>query len=118
MNNFVEVGEKLHVATRRAFKEDLQRHFAGEVTRVLGDLVRANGYTFVFDPQTYEYRRRPELRTRIFDLGDGMHIVNVLPKTVTISALTYEMRQGRLVISDRSAFALDLSEFGVCAWAR
>ena len=51
----LEVGDKLHIITRRRFEGDLLRHFAGEVTGISGDLQEVQGYTFVFNRGSNEY---------------------------------------------------------------
>ena len=108
----IEIGEKLHIVTRRNFAEDLRRHFAGTVEAVAGGLVRLHGYTFVFNPNALEYRRRPEVRTRIFNLGDAQLIVNVISSQVQVDELEYRMQDGRLVVTDGKRFKLDVNEFG------
>lgn len=108
----IEVGEKLHIITRRMFENDLRRHFAGTVRAVAGDLVRVQGYTFVFNPNVQEYRRRPEMRTRIFALSDAQLIVNIIPAEADLERTLYVVRDGRLVVSDGGTFSLDVNEFG------
>jgi len=111
----IEVGDKLHIMTRRLFEGDMRRHFAGEVTGVSGDLQEARGYTFVFNRGTNEYRKRPELRTRIFSLGQADFIVNKIPRDVAIESLAYRIVDKRLVITDGRDFFLDINEFGLSA---
>lgn len=110
--SLVNPGQKLHIITRRNFADDLRRHFAGTIEAVDGTAVRVHGYTFVFSPNALEYRRRPEVRTRIFDLGDAQLIVNVVPSDVEIAELEYRTVDDRLVITDRKRFRLDVNEFG------
>ena len=111
----VEVGDKLHIITRRLFEGDPRRHFAGEVTVVSGDLQEVRGYTFVFNRATNEYKKRPELRTRIFSLGQADFIVNKIPREVAIESLEYRIKDKRLVIADGRGFFLDINEFGISA---
>ncbi len=85
----VRVGEKLHIITRRNFNDDLRRHYVGEIVAVGDGFVRLKGYTFVFNAMAMEYRRRPELRTRVFGLGDAQLIVNVIPPETNIGELVY-----------------------------
>ena len=54
--HFIETGDKLHIITRRLFPDDLRRHFVGEVTRAIGHLCHLQGYVFVFNSGTNEYR--------------------------------------------------------------
>ena len=112
MANIVDVGEKLHIITRRIYKDDLRRHFAGVVMAVSDTAVRVQGYVFVFNPATLEYRRRPEVRTRIFPLADAGLITIVLPQSVNIDRLHYHTYDGRLVVTDGSGYTLDVNEFG------
>lgn len=108
----VAPGDKLHIMTRRLFPDDLRRHFAGEVIRVAGELCELNGYAFVFHPSSNEYQKRPKLRTRVFSLGDAIHIVNKLPRDLKVDELAYRIVDGRLVVSDDSGFLLEINEFG------
>jgi hypothetical protein len=106
-------GDKLHIITRRLFPEDVRRHFAGEVISASEGLYEIQGYTFVFHSSANEYRKRPELRTRIYSLGDAGHIVNKLPREVDIGSLEYRVIEQRLVVTDSKGFLLDINEFGL-----
>jgi len=108
----IEVGDKLHIITRRLFEGDARRHFVGEVTGISGELQEVQGYSFVFNRGTNEYKKRPELRTRIFSLGQADFIVNKIPREVAIESLEYRIIEKRLVITDRKRFSLDINEFG------
>ena len=108
----VSVGDKLHVITRRLFPDDVRRHFAGAVSGVSGNLFELQGYSFVFNSATNEYRRRPEVRTRILALGDAGYIVNKLPAETDIASLEYRVVNQRLVVTDLRDFSLDINEFG------
>lgn len=111
----IGIGDKVHVITRRKFEGENRRHFAGEVTRASGDLQELQGYTFVFDRGTNEFKRRPELRTRIFSLGQADHIVNKMPPRVEIASLAYRFIEKRLVVTDGRGFSLDINEFSYVA---
>ena len=111
-DDLIVSGDKLHIVTRRLFDDDVRRHFAGEVVGAAGDLHVVRGYSFVFSPGSNEFRKRPEVRTRIFSLGDAGHIVNKLPREVDISSLQYRVVEKRLVVTDMKGFALDINEFG------
>ncbi len=106
----IEVGEKIHVVMRRHFKEDIRRHFAGTVTVTSGELIRAQGYTFICSPVGLEVRRLTGLRTRVFGLHDSGYIVNVLPPEVAIDRLHYEAKGGTLVITDGAGYSLEVNE--------
>ncbi len=107
----LEVGDKVHVVTRRMFAEDVRRHFVGEVAAVSGPLIRAQGYTFVFDSRTSKYQKRPEVRIRLFSIADAGYILNVIPREVDLDLLEYRIVDNRLVITDDRGFALDIQEF-------
>lgn len=110
--SLVEVGEKLHVITRRLFREDAHPHFAGEVCAALGAQFRAHGYLFVFDSGTNSYIKHAEPRTRLFSMADSGYIVTVIPRQVELDALVYRTVAGRLTITDEHGFALEINEFG------
>jgi hypothetical protein len=108
----VVLGDKVHIITRRLFPEDLRRHFVGEVVGRTDDLFRLQGYAFVFNPGTGEYRRRQDLRNRIVSFSDAGHIVTKLPRDMNVDALEYKAVDGRLVVTDSRGFSLDINEFG------
>ena len=108
----VSVGDKFHIITRRLFVDDVRRHFAGEVLGMSDGLYELQGYTFVFQSDTNEYRKRSDIRTRIFALSDAHYIVNKLPPEVEIASLEYRTIQDHLVVTDSRKFFLDINEFG------
>ena len=109
----LKVGEKVHIVFKRAFEEDLRRHFVGEITVVGDTAVRAEGYAFIFDGSSNEYLRKPELRTRIFSLTDARILINVIPPSTVIEKVTYRLSEdNNLVATDGENFQLDINEFG------
>ena len=108
----IEVGEKLHIITRRFFESDIRRHFAGEVIGISDELHEVRGYEFVFNHGNNEFQKRPELRTRIFSLGQEGFIVTKLSREVAIESLLYRFIERRLVVTDGKNFFLDINEFG------
>lgn len=108
----IEVGDKLHIITRRMFEGDIRRHFAGEVTGVSNDLYEVSGYAFVFNPGVNRYDKRPEFRTRLFSLGEDGLIVNKIPRETLIASLSYRTVEKGLVVTDGGTFSLDINEFG------
>ncbi len=106
----VAVGEKIHVITRRAFKEDIRRHFAGVVAAVSDSLVRAEGRSFIVSAVGSEVRRLPGIRTRIFGLSDSSHVTNILPQDIAVTDLQYASINGNLVISDGKKFSMEVNE--------
>jgi hypothetical protein len=109
----VEKGDKLHIMSRRLFDGDLRRHFAGEVEKIIGDLALVAGFAFIFNPNTNEYVRMPELRQRIIGLASSGLIINLLPSELRLEDLVYRVnKQNRLVLTDLEGFSLDINEFG------
>ena len=108
----LEVGDKLHIITRRLLENEARRHFVGEVIGISGELQEVRGYAFVFNRGTNEYKKRPEVRTRIFSLGQSGYIVNKLPTKVKVELLQYRYIEKRLVVTDNGEFCLDINEFG------
>jgi len=110
----LQKGEKIHIIVRRAFENDVRRHFAGMVIAdAEGGVVRIQGYAFVWNNSTNSYEKRPGIRTRIFSLVDGRHIINVLPVNSDINKLQYvQSKEGHLMVTDGAAFQLDINEFG------
>lgn len=111
MSKVVQIGDKLHIMTRRLFEDDIHRHFVGAVLATSETLTELRGHTFVFQESTGGYVRLPEERTRIFSLGDAGHIVNKIPKQVDVDAVFYKLVDNHLVITD-GTFSLPVTEFG------
>lgn len=111
LGRVIEIGEKVHVITRRIFKEDVRRHFAGTVTAVSEPLIRVEGYAFIFNPVTLDYALRPEFRIRVFGIGDSNEIINVIPQASILERMRYELMNGRLVVTDGISVALDINEY-------
>nr|MDA3971181.1 hypothetical protein [Desulfobulbaceae bacterium] len=110
----LELGEKIHLVVRRKFKDDLRRHFIGEVLVADSSVARVAGYVFFFDYSTNEYKRRPEKRIRIIGLADSGNIINVLPATADIEKAEYtQSRENKLVVTDNMTFTLEINEFGL-----
>lgn len=109
----LENGERIHVVMRRRFEGDLRRHFVGEVENTHNDIVRATGYSFIFDATRNEWVRRGDPRTRLFSLADAGNIVTVLPLTMNLESTTYTEEDGRMVLTDGQSYSLDVHEFGM-----
>jgi hypothetical protein len=110
---WINVGEKVHIITRRLFESDLRRHFVGVVEEVTGAMIRARGYVFVFDEAANEFVRRDEQRQRLFSASDSGLIINILPAETELANLRYKIDgQGNRVLADGSTLSLNISEFG------
>jgi hypothetical protein len=108
----LQIGENVHIITRRLFPQDVRRHFAGEILAITNDLIRVEGYAFIYESSKDEYEKRPKKRTRVFSMSGAGHIVIVLPKSVQLDALHYRSINRRLVLTDGADFTLDINEFG------
>ncbi len=74
------------------------------------NLLRIEGYTFIFNANTNQYDRRTGVRTRIFSLVDGRHIVNVLPAGLDIERVHYAKTEtGHLAVTDGRGFVLEVN---------
>jgi hypothetical protein len=112
VSDILAPGDMVHVASRRQFAADLHTHFAGEITNVEIPLFRVVGFLFVYDPASNTYFKHPELRTRIFAVGDPSRDVTILPRKVEMKSLQFEMVEGRLMLMDGKGFAMELEQFG------
>lgn len=115
MDEAIRVGDKVHIVTRRRFPEDVRRHFVGVVEAVSGTASRVHGYAFIYNEGSGEFEKRVTPRVRILGLAGGSLIVNVLPPTFDVSAVRYEVRDGRLTVTDGSEYSLDINELSVRA---
>jgi hypothetical protein len=105
-------GDKLHIITRRLYENDLRRHFAGEVQNVTENAVRLKGYSFVFDGISNDFKRREDVRVRLFSLIDAGLIINLLPAEAIIENIAYALSaENHLLVTDGKHFTLDIQEF-------
>jgi hypothetical protein len=107
----IEPGEKVLIIARRLFEGDLRRHFAGRVISLAGELVRVEGYAFVYNPWKNGYEKRSGVRTRIFSISDAGNIINVLPKEINLETLHYEFINDNMIVTDNAGFSMDVNEF-------
>lgn len=110
----VSNGEKLHIIIRRKFEEDIRRHFTGIIADSEGAVIRAEGYTFIFNRAKNRFIKKPEKRFGIFDLSSDGYLVNILPSTVLLENLVYQTtEEGYLMFTDNKEFSLDINELSV-----
>ena len=118
-------GEKIHVMHLRRFEKDVRRHFVGEVESYEQGVARACGYVFVIDDLSkHLFVKRPDRRTKLIPVMSGDVIVNVLPETVDLDPplslfssspllqVAYELKDRSLVVTDGSAWSMEVKEFG------
>jgi hypothetical protein len=106
-------GEKIHVMHRRRFEKDVRRHFVGEVEGYEQGVARASGYVFVIDDLSkHLFVKRPDRRTKLIPSMSGDVIVNVIPETVDLEQVAYELQDRSLVVTDGSSWSMDVKEFG------
>ena len=104
----IEPGEILLIITRRSFESDHRRQFVGEVKAATENIVRLEGYPFVFDPNAGEYIKKGR-RVRIVSLTNSSLIIIVIPKGVNIDDLSYkESIKGWEILTDGKDFELDV----------
>jgi len=108
----VDTGEKVHVIERRQFDSDVRRHFFGVVERADASAMRITGYVFVYDSGSSTYVRGKEQRTRVIPLASSGFVINVAPRETNVEDVQYVEQNGRLLVTDGSAFSLDINEFG------
>ena len=97
-------GEKIHVMHRRRFDKDVRRHFVGEVESYEQGVARASGYVFVIDDLSkHLFVKRPDRRTKLVPITSGDVIVNVIPNTVDLERVAYEMKDRSLRVAEVTA---------------
>jgi hypothetical protein len=109
-NPAIEVGDKLHITTRRLFENDVRRHSAGEVTGIAGELQELRGYAFVFEAGVTEYKKRPELGSRLPRSPRVASFVTKIPRVIAIASLQFRVGATHLVVTDGNSFTLDINE--------
>ncbi len=107
----ISVGENVIVITKRAFADDVRRHFIGTVRAYTDSLIRVEGHAWVAN-NIGHYERRSDLRTRVFSMSSGGEVVLLVPSSVDLGALRYQVITGRLIITDGARFSVEITEFG------
>ena len=111
-SSVLKPGEKVHVIHRRLFDKDVRRHFIGEIEDYEDGVARATGYVFVIDDlSNHLFVKRPDKRTKIFSLMDGTLIVNVVPPSVNLEKVRYELNDRVLLVTE-GTWKMDIKEFG------
>jgi hypothetical protein len=104
-------GEIVHLIEKRAFPDDVRRHFVGEIEVASDRAIRLRGYLFVYDSGASKFLRKPELRIRVVPL-DNRVVINVLPEGISMEDVHYiHDADGNLSLTDGREFELDISEF-------
>lgn len=107
-------GEKIHVIIRRAFPQDIRRHFIGEVVDAAESVVRVEGYAYLYDTSTNLFVKKHYNQVRIFSLVDCGNIISILPRTVNLKKIAYRFTEkNRMVLTDGESLSMDVNEFGV-----
>ena len=85
----------------------------GEVESYEQGVARSSGYVFVVDDLSkHLFVKRPDRRTKFVSIGSGDAIVNVIPATVDLERVAYELKDRSLVVTDGNAWSMDVKEFG------
>jgi len=106
-------GENVLVIHRRRFDKDIRRHFIGTVEAYEDGVVRASGYVFVNDDlNKHVFLKRPDRRIKLIPIASGDVIVNVIPPTVDIEQVQYQVADRTLWVSDGDGWKMDVKEFG------
>ena len=108
----LEKNEKVFIVERKYFKEDFRRFFCGEVIESSEDLLRVKGFVWVMNLNLNQIVKKPELRERIFLLGNRL-VINVMPRDIDLSLVHYsfDQKMGH-IITDRKDYKLNIDEFG------
>ncbi len=108
----VNPGDCFHIVVRRNFAQEIRRHFVGRVEEVADTVVRITGYAFIYDVGRTAYTSKPELRTKILDLAADRYLVNKIPQSTNLEAVTYQTNNsGEMVCTDGNDFSLCVNEF-------
>lgn len=107
----LQKNDVVHIITRRGFKEDIARHFVGQVFACTDYLARVQGFPFVLDTTTRVFVRKKRERVRLVPLADSGIIITVLPHDIRLDQLQYKDIDGHLVLTDGRELRLDFSEY-------
>ncbi len=108
-DTLLQRGEKIFVVERRLFKEDLKRHFVGEIEFCTQMGFRTKGYPFYYHATAQNYLRKPKQRTRTFLFQSNL-IIYLLPKDCDIESVNYVATERSITLTDRQTFELDVTD--------
>ena len=105
-------GDLLLLVHRRLFNHDHSRYFIGEVEDYADGLVRVGGYSWLRDPLIPTgYRRKEDLRTKIFSLSSGTVICYVLDANCDPHDLKiFSDEEGDTFLAEGRRIIMDLTE--------
>jgi hypothetical protein len=101
----VQQGEKLYVTECSITGTNTRHHFAGEVTGISGDVVRLDGYDFVYGESSGTFTRNPWRWKRIIRL-DNAFVFFVLPEDCKLDEIHLERDGTELIITQGGSFLL------------
>jgi hypothetical protein len=111
-SDLLNPGEKIHVVHRRQLDTEPHRHFVGVVDQYAGGVIRMTGHLYVVDKSTFQFVKRPEVRTRVVSVVSGEIIVNILPAGTDLEKIVYKLEGAAVRVTDGTDWHLDLSEVG------
>ena len=104
-------GDKVLVAHRRLFPEDLPRFFTGTVMVYVDGVMKVSGHTWIREPMHGIVIRKPDKRTKIFSVMSGTLFVYELPYSCSVDSLEMEHDDdGELWLVDGKGLRMNLSE--------
>ncbi|MCA9460803.1 MAG: hypothetical protein KC563_01070 [Nitrospira sp.] len=109
----LERGDKLLIVHRRLFEKDTPRFFVGEVEAYESGMVKVKGFTFVKDVFSGNFKKKIELRIKIFSMLSGTFLVYQLPNILRLDSVTFHLDDtGGMILTDDGGFSMDVSESG------
>ena len=107
-----DIGDKVYIIERRYFKDDILRHFAGEITGTTENAIRMKGYIFSTD-LIKGFVRKEDLIERVFYPSDRL-IINIIPKSVILDELECtKIPERGFVVTDGKGYIIDINDFMV-----
>lgn len=108
----LEKAEKVFIVERKYFKEDIRRLFCGEVIECSDNLLRAKGYVWSMRQNLNQFVKKPELRERVFCLGNRV-VINVISPDTDIGLIrySYDPKSGHSM-TDGKDYSFNIDEFG------
>ena len=110
----LEHGDIVLLSNRRMFQHDEARYFLGRVVACEGELLKAEGFTFVRDLGTGHVIRKPEKRIKVLSLASPGYIVYQLANDIDVENADIESGNGDAVLVEGHRTVLNLSERTQC----
>lgn len=103
--------DRLLIVHRRIFENDKSRYFIGTVEAYEVGIAKIRGHTFVRNPHTTVFIKKPDERVKVISLSSGTIFAYLLKPGINLSKLHFETDpSGSFFLKEDQEKIMDLTE--------